>query len=78
MGSRNDCCHVIRPCGVSVCMADGNDVVAKLKAASMLCISFSAAEIILSFGRVEQHFMLRRAILCFSIRLVSSVRARLE
>ena len=53
-------------------MADGDDVVARHKAVSILCISFYA-----SSGRVELDFMLRSAILCFSIRLVTSVRVRL-
>ena len=78
MECRNDCCRIISLCGVSVCVADGDDVVVTLKTASMLYISFSASAIVVSSGRVVLHFMLRRAILCFSIRVVSSVRVRLE
>ena len=59
-------------------MADGDDVVARFKTTSMLCISFSASGIFVSSGRVELHFMYRSALLCFSIKLISWVQARLE
>ena len=44
-----------------MCVADGDDVVAKLKAASMLGISISASAIVVSSERVELHFMLSMA-----------------
>ena len=61
-----------------MCVEDGDDLVARLKAASMWSMSFSASAIVVSSGRVELHFMLRSAILCLSKRLVNSVRVRLE
>ena len=78
MESCNDCCRFISPCGVSVCVADGDDVMSRLKATSMLYISFSASVIVVLSGCVELHFMSRSVILCFSIRVVSLVRVRLE
>ena len=56
-----------------MCVADGDDVEARLKVVRLLCISFSVSALTVSSGHVELHFMLRSAILCFSIRLVSSV-----
>ena len=52
-------------------MAEGDNVVAtRLKAASMLCISFSASAIVVSSGRVELHFMLRSAIFFFFFQAI--------
>ena len=51
---------------VYLCVVDGDGVVARLKAVSMLCISFSASAIVVPSERVELHFMLKSAILCFN------------
>ena len=67
MASRNDCCSFISPCSVSVCVADSDDVVARVKAAGMFYISISASAIVVSSRCVELHFMLRCAIFCFLI-----------